>query len=147
VRHIVFASVSPNDTRPQPSTLTLPQKIQRDLRVFINCMRHFKGRILKSASLRKPNVAFSQQNEERVFNNLRSRLKICILPQIEGCVASSKLKSSGLRRFNNSVSRPFNNSVSRPPNESEPRLSTIQSRVLLTTQSHASQQFRTASSK
>ena len=73
--------------------------------VSISGVRRFKGRILKSASLRKPKAAFPQQNEDRVFNNPRSRLEVCVLPRIEGCVASNK------------------------SNNSEPRLSITQSRI------------------
>ena len=102
----IFAPGSPNDTRPQPSTSALPRKIQRDLRVSMNCMWCFKVRILKSASLHKSKVAFPQQNENRVFNKSRPHLKVCVLPRANGCIHSSKLKSSG------------------------PRLSSIQGRVL-----------------
>jgi len=81
--------------------------------------------------LRKPKAMFPQQNEDRVFNNSMSRLEVRVLLQNEGYVAASKLKSSGMRPFEQSRVASLNNPE----------------HVLLIIQSRVSQQFRAVFSK
>jgi len=88
---------------------------------------------------------FPRQNEDHVFNNPRSHPSanrgLRCLHQVEELRVASLL-NPGPRSPINSGLRPFE---PHPPSESELRLSTIQSRVLLTMQGRVSQQIRAAS--
>jgi len=87
-------------------------------------MRHFKGRVLRSAFLHKPKDA-------------RPRCKSVSFHKTEGCVPSSKLKSPSLR---------FLSIQGCVPSTIQSRVLQVnQSRVLQVNQSRVSQQIRAAS--